>query len=517
MDPHWQPGDSLRSVPPSSSSLPKMDEDNNYLQCLPQQQLENMSVQDILSRDYEHNGFLYKRAQEKMTDQITEFISPSLLSKWQLRYVILYHEYVLYYKNERCTRPKGVFSLRGYNRVLRAEDMTSANQQWAFKIIGLRSDDRTWYFGAASEREMRLWMAYFKVTMEKAIHGKARDKSLKILKDLKYRETKFLQGGNDQASASATNFEPGIYEDIEEPLEEADYLPPKPGPSVLRQLPPPPRNESLDRGGFMTKRGPLPVPPPRPDPIHRESALSTASTESEDYILPQEADALKLEEFRSQCGQQNQFGDMSPPRQLPSRPCVLPPPPNNNKLRQGPEGNSFRKKPFVEAPPTTVDVKDMRAALKPTVPHKPKISAKPTPPAKPETPLKPKPAVRSPVSKEPPVRHSGVQEPATRNLLPASCIFNSSDKREAERMLCQYCVDGMYLLRLSAGPGKVLMVYHKSLDQCKHYKVFGNEVNTFSLTTEPIFSNMQELLQHYSDFPLPNTTVRLTQPYLGMQ
>ena len=34
--------------------------------------------------------------------------------------------------------------------------MTSANQQWAFKIIGLRSDDRTWYFGAASEREMRV-------------------------------------------------------------------------------------------------------------------------------------------------------------------------------------------------------------------------------------------------------------------------------------------------------------------------------------------------------------------------
>ena len=34
--------------------------------------------------------------------------------------------------------------------------MESADQQWAFKLIGLRADDRTWYFAAASEREMKV-------------------------------------------------------------------------------------------------------------------------------------------------------------------------------------------------------------------------------------------------------------------------------------------------------------------------------------------------------------------------
>ncbi|XP_038070980.1 SH3 domain-binding protein 2-like isoform X2 [Patiria miniata] len=512
--PHWQSGsgDSLRSVV-SASSLPMMDEDNNYMQCLSQQQLENISVTDILKENYEHNGFLYKRAQEKVTDQLTELISPSLLSKWQLRYVILYNEFVLYYKNEKCARPKGVFSLRGYNRVLRAEDMTSANQQWAFKIIGMRSDDRTWYFGAASEREMKLWMAFFKVMMERAIHGKARDKSLRILKELKYRETKFVEGGEPASPTTAAAFEPGIYEDIEEPLEEEDYLPPRPNASMTRQLPVPPRNESLERRSPVHKSL-LPVPPPRPEPARRASS---------DYIQPPEADVQQISEFRHQYGSQNKVAERTAPR-LPSRPPALPPqPPSSNNQRQGPEGNSFRKKPFIETPLEGVDVKGIRAALKPVVPLKPRINPKPPTPVKPEMPLKPKPAERTVATKEAQYRHSAVREPVMppqRDLLPETCLFGSSDKRTAEGLLYNFRMDGMYLMRLSGqcggDAGKVLMVYNGSLHQCKHYKIFGNGISNFSLNSQPIFANMHEMLEYYSDNPLPNTTLRLSTPYPGV-
>ena len=46
-------------------------------------------------------------------------------------------------------------------------EMESADQQWAFKLIGLRADDRTWYFAAASEREMKVQLA----TLQPHGHG----------------------------------------------------------------------------------------------------------------------------------------------------------------------------------------------------------------------------------------------------------------------------------------------------------------------------------------------------------
>ncbi|XP_033632710.1 SH3 domain-binding protein 2-like isoform X1 [Asterias rubens] len=493
----------------AGSSSVKLDIENNYMYSLEHEALENISVCDILKQDNEHSGFLYKRAQEKMTDTVTEsvgsVISTALFSKWQLRYVVLYREYVLYYKNDRSLKPKGVFSLRGYNRVVRAEDMTSANQQWAFKIIGLRSDDRTWYFGAASEREMRLWMAFFKVTMEKAIHGKARDRSLKILQDLKYNETKFLQG-RGPPSPSGKSFEPGIYEDIEEPLEESSedqYLPPNLSSSMKsRNLPIPPRKESFLTDVRMN-RGPLPIIPPRPELPRRESA---ASTDSEDYILPQDVDLHEAELLRGRLG----YSREEPVRvntrpfakpELHARPETHakpdlhirsdPPPLPVSETRQGPDGNSFRKKQFQEIPHSPNEIQGTRSALKPAVAVKPKPGLKPKPGVKP----KPK--------------------PATRDLLPSSAVFNSQDKKQAEGLLYQYCEDGMYLLRLSSGQGKVLMAYHKHLNSCKHYKVFGDEVSTFSLNTDPIFTKMDDLLKYYIENALPNTTVRLSRPYPG--
>lgn len=44
-------------------------------------------------------------------------------------------------------------------RVVRAEEMLSADRKWPFKVIGMRSTARTWYFCAASEREMKVTKA----------------------------------------------------------------------------------------------------------------------------------------------------------------------------------------------------------------------------------------------------------------------------------------------------------------------------------------------------------------------
>ncbi|XP_071476788.1 SH3 domain-binding protein 2-like [Diadema antillarum] len=196
------------------------------------EELHQIGAHDILLRDVMHCGFLYKKAQERRVDVLGEVGEQfgrvlglqDLSRRWQLRYVIIYQHYVLYFKDDKARRPQGVFSLTGYNRVMR-DEAVSDDRKWSFKIIGLRSDSRTWYFNAASEKEMKLWMAYFKVAMEQAIHGKAREKSWKILQDLKNKNTvretvmedESTHSGSSTGSGSITQ-DPQTYEDIEMPL-----------------------------------------------------------------------------------------------------------------------------------------------------------------------------------------------------------------------------------------------------------------------------------------------------------
>ncbi|XP_041477620.1 SH3 domain-binding protein 2-like isoform X2 [Lytechinus variegatus] len=214
--------------------------------------LENISAHDILLRDVMHCGFLYKKAQDRKVDvlgEVGEQVGRVLgfqdrSRRWQLRYVIIYQHYVLYFRDDKAKKPQGVFSLTGYNRVMR-DEAVSDERKWSFKIIGLRSDSRTWYFNAASEKEMKLWMAYFKVAMEQAIHGKAREKSLKILQDLKYknshRDTLFEDesrhsGSSSGGSTSGSN-DPLVYEDIEMPLYDDTASPTSPNSPLHRPLP----------------------------------------------------------------------------------------------------------------------------------------------------------------------------------------------------------------------------------------------------------------------------------------
>ncbi|XP_072025861.1 uncharacterized protein [Amphiura filiformis] len=225
-------GTSIHLSSPSSTvqrpTLPRTMSDSTLLS---PEETSKISACDLLNRDPSYNGFLYKRAKEKVTDRIPITQLGNL--KWQLRYVVLYQHQIIYYKNERSNSPQGSFSLRGYNRVLRSVEMESADQQWAFKLIGLRADDRTWYFAAASEREMKLWMAHFKVAMEECLHGQAKDRSMKILTDLKAKNTAESKQGLhlDEESrqsmisneSSGSSFEPGVYEDIEsEVYDESD-------------------------------------------------------------------------------------------------------------------------------------------------------------------------------------------------------------------------------------------------------------------------------------------------------
>ncbi|XP_072025876.1 uncharacterized protein [Amphiura filiformis] len=346
-------GTSIHLSSPSSTvqrpTLPRTMSDSTLLS---PEETSKISACDLLNRDPSYNGFLYKRAKEKVTDRIPITQLGNL--KWQLRYVVLYQHQIIYYKNERSNSPQGSFSLRGYNRVLRSVEMESADQQWAFKLIGLRADDRTWYFAAASEREMKLWMAHFKVAMEECLHGQAKDRSMKILTDLKAKNTAESKQGLhlDEESrqsmisneSSGSSFEPGVYEDIEsEVYDESDRFEEEQDSRV----------QDIHRGyldGGYPRERPLPQ---RPDGlgsspktsqwegvsnVHRASETSITSEDSDDYIKPNDPEEESVIKQNYNFGRSVGNGFKKEEDLGSGRP-----------IRREPDGTSFRgNKPFEE-------------------------------------------------------------------------------------------------------------------------------------------------------------------------
>ncbi|XP_071947602.1 SH3 domain-binding protein 2-like isoform X2 [Antedon mediterranea] len=479
--------------------------------------LSTISAEELLSIDIDFSGFLYKRSSERKTDKITSVIQSKLsfpFAKWQLRYVILYKDWLYYFQSEKSKRPKGAFCLKGYHRVMRAEEASTTDQRYAFKIMGPSHNMRTYFFGAASEREMTLWMAHIRVTMEKALHGSARDRSLQLLKNLKEKSDRVFSQvceldeqnnfRRDSVNSSDSQNEQ-IYDEIEKQLplyDDTECLP----DIGERPLPRPPAEWSPDSGNSKPAskvRKPLPAPPPRHDgyvvnkvPIasKRFSAelrskfgmrFSTLDSDDDDedengcvqdYLSPTTAT----------CPQRVSLTTAPKPQPRPPRRKCDEEPKNKftnpHGLRRRPDGNSFRDKHS-----------ETHIGKKP-----------PAPPKKPQ--ISPKPNMTKPSS-----TYNKVG--AIRDILPDSAIFEESDKVKAEEMLKGPKFEGMYLIRNSAQAGqKVLMVYHGN-DKCKHYKIFGDGITNFSLDKTPVFKFMNDLLEHYSSSGLPNTARVLTKPY----
>ncbi|XP_054766494.2 SH3 domain-binding protein 2-like isoform X3 [Lytechinus pictus] len=494
--------------------------------------LKRTSAHDILLRDVMHCGFLYKKAQDRKVDvlgEVGEQVGRVLgfqdrSRRWQLRYVIIYQHYVLYFRDDKAKKPQGVFSLTGYNRVMR-DEAVSDERKWSFKIIGLRSDSRTWYFNAASEKEMKLWMAYFKVAMEQALHGKAREKSLKILQDLKYknshRDTLFEDdsrhsGSSSGGSTSGSN-DPLVYEDIEMPLYDDTASPTSPNSPRHRPLPSLPQcidefDASPRRSSAGARSGIQ-----RPDQLSSRSTMDPDQGDyDEDYITP-EMDAQspsrplpptpgtpKMGQMIIPIGRSLQQEIENRKRREPSSKRLTTRQPSIDEgleedkptLRRGPEGNSFRK-PITERPHFPEPV------------VKPLVSAKPSDANKPATRPKPK------ITPKPPVKPKPSGGPATVMLLPDAASIQSSDKVYTEGLLRKYRCDGMYLVRLGSEQGQVLMVWDSQNSRCKHYKIFQDQDSNLHLDHVPKFDNILRLLEHYKTNALPNSNLYLQKAFSG--
>ncbi|XP_033102904.1 SH3 domain-binding protein 2-like isoform X2 [Anneissia japonica] len=555
---------SIGSVSPKSCSISASrlrhaysQRDINYTGLHSQQHipLSTISAEELLGSDIEFSGFLYKRSSERKTDKITSAIPKSLklpfIPKWQLRYVILYKDWLYYFASEKSKRPKGAFCLKGYHRVMRAEEAATTDQRYAFKIMGPNHNMRTYFFGAASEREMTLWMAHIRVTMEKALHGSAKNRSLQLLDDIKRKNERVFSRVNEldergivrsDSVSSGSSYQDEIYEDIEKPLPLyddtescVDFHPADIGDRPLPQPPAEwqshdsgtPRKPDFSRGRsdtitpyvnsslnseeplkrFRSKRGMVFFSPrlkrhipPAPQIPLRNSSSSSHRVPPFGFRLPSlDSDDNDDEEDDNVPDYLLPSSSPHPPHrgnsaQVTSR--VVPQRPEPPRRKSADDENSISVHGLRRRP----DGNSFRVKHEETQP----LTKKPLPPPK-KPQILPKPVINK-------VSYNKVG--AIKDLLPDSAIFESSDKVKAEEMLKKPKVEGMYLVRNSAQAGqKVLMVYHGN-EKCKHYKVFGD--GTFSLDGRLLLPTMGELLEHFHSHFLPTSENSvLIVPYPG--
>nr|XP_032807830.1 SH3 domain-binding protein 2-like [Petromyzon marinus] len=111
--------------------------------------LRHISAQHLLTMpgDATTFGYLHKKAESSLT-----------LNRWQLRFTVLYRGCIYYYKSCSSVYPQGAFSLRGYNRVLRAPEEFGSHAIYPFKLMHMCKNRRKWYFSAANEEERKKWM-----------------------------------------------------------------------------------------------------------------------------------------------------------------------------------------------------------------------------------------------------------------------------------------------------------------------------------------------------------------------
>uniref|UniRef100_A0A8C4WQN0 PH domain-containing protein n=1 Tax=Eptatretus burgeri TaxID=7764 RepID=A0A8C4WQN0_EPTBU len=92
-------------------------------------------------------GYLHKKSNSQ------------LRNRWQIRFIVVYCGCIYYFKTSSSAQPQGAFSLKGYNRIIRAEDETTPTAVFPFKILHISEKKRVWYFSTASDEERRRWMA----------------------------------------------------------------------------------------------------------------------------------------------------------------------------------------------------------------------------------------------------------------------------------------------------------------------------------------------------------------------
>ncbi|ESN98704.1 hypothetical protein HELRODRAFT_162157 [Helobdella robusta] len=101
-----------------------------------------------------HHGYLRRR---RYVDKIIE---PLPVINWIQSFVVLHNGSLYIYANELSNKPEKATSLFGFTKCCRCSDEVSSKIAWPFKVVNMLVEkDKTFYFSAASEKDMNTWIS----------------------------------------------------------------------------------------------------------------------------------------------------------------------------------------------------------------------------------------------------------------------------------------------------------------------------------------------------------------------
>ncbi|XP_053107278.1 SH3 domain-binding protein 2 isoform X2 [Hemicordylus capensis] len=488
------------------------------------------------------------------------------LLKWPLRFVIIHKGCVYYFKSSTSASPQGAFSLKGYNRVMRAAEETTSNNVFPFKLVHISKKHRTWFFSAASEDERKDWMASVRKEID---YHHEKEETCIDLSDSGSDVDSFYGSierpvniSYSQYSTENADYDQDEDEEYLQPDNADDHMvfppayPPPPVPQVRKTF------SSETKVHSFSGKCSVPVLPPPPP-------AKTLPDTRPDILLSIRGDCRTEYDVTPQAICRQVSGPRSPVPPVPlvrkptcllntispvrvPLPCVLPASGEFEKLKELKlsaqslpplPGGKPKLSQSVVKPVNNKSPRDniKPGQLTPKVPPKPQVFSNklPVPVSKPEKPPPPHllgsvSARRLPpdgqsfrgasfekptLSSKPNVSEDGSDDDYEKVELPNSVFVETSESFEVERMFKSENPtgrpkNGLFCVRNSSTKtGKVLVVWDESTEKLRNYRIFQQD-SKFYLEADVMFVNLGSLVEHYCSHVLPNhNNLKLQFPY----
>ncbi|XP_014141499.2 SH3 domain-binding protein 2 isoform X2 [Falco rusticolus] len=488
--------------------------------------------------------------------------------KWPLRFVIIHEGCIYYFKSSTSASPQGAFSLNGYNRVMRAAEETTSSNVFPFKLVHISKKHRTWFFSASSEDERKNWMLSLRreidhyhekkeTVTEFSDSGSDADSfygSVERPIDIKYSHHSADNEDYDQEEEDESYLQPDTSDIMRDDMVLPPAYPPPPVPHVRKAA------YSESRANSFGGKSTVPVPPPPPKRSLPDIKLEDLLNVREPQLQCRAEPNLKIQSSSRRLSEQL---PPVPPLPLFKKPlcvkesCSLPPEPLPlAQVLATPEGceklKTLNLSPRTPLPLPSSKPKLSQFTEKTVEPRVPGEHGKPglfVPPVLPKPPvpshqppvIKPRPEKFScpQLQRSPPdgqsFRSFSFEKPALPSKpnqhdedsdddyekvgLPTSIFLNTSESFEVERTFKASSPqgqpqNGLYCIRNSSTkPGKVLVVWDKSAEKVRNYRIFEKDCK-FYLDSDIMFLNMGSLVEYYSTHVLPGHDSLILQcPY----
>ncbi|KAK7109335.1 SH3 domain-binding protein 2-like [Littorina saxatilis] len=250
---------------------------------------------------------------------------------WPQVYVVVSGGCVYCYKNETAIRQACAFSLYGYNAIFRAGEVTQREAPWAFKVVHVNHDFRSYLFSSSSEREMMQWMKLFKQEMLRAngkltrTQGDGFDSANPMYQDAGSSDTVSIK------SQDYTDIECNIYEDSAVFTLPQDYTNKKEDDASDDEM-----TELVLARPDLQERPPLPPPVPKRPSKHPSGGAATPKA------------SAVVSELEQRNAGQDQFYTTPPTNERLQKPSEEPKvdrdaKPSSLRKRGDPDGSSLKK------------------------------------------------------------------------------------------------------------------------------------------------------------------------------